>query len=169
MTFVGFLTFLDPPKPGIARTLRELAALGISLRMVTGDNRLVAAHTARVVDEPGLASLETYSYLTTDLEPERAEAQRYLERQATTLRAAGRPVRVESRNRYAAAAIDAIARDNEIDLIAMTTHGGGGLARLALGKRGPGVLPGGQRAASFWSPRGPGSPKSARALKENWK
>lgn len=49
LTFVGFLTFLDPPKPGIARTLRELEALGIALRMVTGDNRLAAAHTARSV------------------------------------------------------------------------------------------------------------------------
>jgi Mg2+-importing ATPase len=49
MTFVGFVTFLDPPKPGIARTLRELSALGIGLRMVTGDNRLAAAHTARAV------------------------------------------------------------------------------------------------------------------------
>ena len=49
LTFAGFLTFLDPPKPGIARTLRELQALGITLRMVTGDNRLAAAHTARSV------------------------------------------------------------------------------------------------------------------------
>jgi Mg2+-importing ATPase len=49
LAFVGFLTFLDPPKPGIARTLRELEALGITLRMVTGDNRLVAAHIARSV------------------------------------------------------------------------------------------------------------------------
>ena len=49
LTFMGFLTFLDPPKPGIARTLRELEALGITLRMVTGDNRLAAAHTARSV------------------------------------------------------------------------------------------------------------------------
>jgi P-type Mg2+ transporter len=49
LVFLGFLTFRDPPKAGIARTLRELAALGISLRMVTGDNRLAAAHTARAV------------------------------------------------------------------------------------------------------------------------
>jgi Mg2+-importing ATPase len=49
MTFLGFLTFRDPPKPGIGRTLRELAALGVSLRMVTGDNRFAAAHAARTV------------------------------------------------------------------------------------------------------------------------
>ena len=49
LAFRGFLTFRDPPKAGIGRTLRELSALGISLRMVTGDNRLAAAHTARAV------------------------------------------------------------------------------------------------------------------------
>ena len=49
MTFVGFLSFRDPAKPGIARALRELGGLGISLCMVTGDNRLVAAHVARAV------------------------------------------------------------------------------------------------------------------------
>jgi Mg2+-importing ATPase len=49
LTFVGFLTFLDPPKPGAAVALRDLAAAGISVRMVTGDNRLVAAHVAEMV------------------------------------------------------------------------------------------------------------------------
>ena len=49
MTFIGFLTFSDAPKPGISRTLRELAGLGVSLRMVTGDNRLAAAHIASLV------------------------------------------------------------------------------------------------------------------------
>jgi Mg2+-importing ATPase len=49
MTFLGFVSFLDPPKPGVDRTLRELAALGVSLRMVTGDNRFAAAHVAESV------------------------------------------------------------------------------------------------------------------------
>lgn len=49
MTFLGFVTFLDPPKPGIKHTLRELAALGVSVRIVTGDNRLAAAHIASAV------------------------------------------------------------------------------------------------------------------------
>ena len=46
MTFLGFVTFLDPPKAGVDRTLRELGGLGISVRMITGDNRLAAAHVA---------------------------------------------------------------------------------------------------------------------------
>jgi Mg2+-importing ATPase len=42
MTFLGFLTFWDPPKEGIARTLADLKALGVDFKVVTGDNQLVA-------------------------------------------------------------------------------------------------------------------------------
>jgi Mg2+-importing ATPase len=53
MTFLGFLVLFDPPKPGIADTIGHLAHLGVSLKMITGDNRLVAAHAAQQV---GLSS-----------------------------------------------------------------------------------------------------------------
>ncbi len=46
LVFEGFLLFADPPKPQAAQTLRELAALGIRVTMITGDNRHVAAHVA---------------------------------------------------------------------------------------------------------------------------
>jgi len=49
MIFVGFLLFLDPPKEGIQRTLADLATLGIKVKVITGDNRLVAAHVAETV------------------------------------------------------------------------------------------------------------------------
>jgi P-type Mg2+ transporter len=49
MTFVGFLVFFDPPKAGITETLRELNQLGVSLKIITGDNRVVAASIARQV------------------------------------------------------------------------------------------------------------------------
>ena len=49
MIFIGFLLFLDPPKEGIQRTLEDLADLGIQVKVVTGDNRLVAAHVAEAV------------------------------------------------------------------------------------------------------------------------
>jgi P-type Mg2+ transporter len=45
MVFLGFLVFFDPPKPGVVDTIRQLADLGISLKMITGDNRWVAATT----------------------------------------------------------------------------------------------------------------------------
>ncbi|HEY7465911.1 MAG TPA: magnesium-translocating P-type ATPase [Dehalococcoidia bacterium] len=53
MVFGGFLVLEDSPKPGITETLRGLAEMGISLRMVTGDNRLAAAHIAREVGLDG--------------------------------------------------------------------------------------------------------------------
>ncbi len=49
MTFMGFLTFLDRPKEGVAEALAELAALGVSVKLVTGDSRLVAQHVATLV------------------------------------------------------------------------------------------------------------------------
>lgn len=49
MTFAGFLLFVDPLKPGIDRTLGALAELGISVKIITGDNRHVAEHVARGV------------------------------------------------------------------------------------------------------------------------
>jgi len=53
MCFEGFLLFFDPPKPGAAQTLRDLAALGIRVKVVTGDNRHVAAHVGAAL---GLAT-----------------------------------------------------------------------------------------------------------------
>jgi P-type Mg2+ transporter len=49
MIFVGFLVFEDPPKEDTARTVAELRRLGVALKIITGDNRLVAAAVARAV------------------------------------------------------------------------------------------------------------------------
>ncbi len=49
LALAGFLLFLDPPKPGIASTLLDLAALGIRTKVVTGDNRHIGAYLARHV------------------------------------------------------------------------------------------------------------------------
>ena len=43
MTFQGFLVFFDPLKESMAQTIRDLFQLGIGLKVITGDNRLVAA------------------------------------------------------------------------------------------------------------------------------
>ena len=47
MTFLGFLALFDPIKTGTVETIRTLRSLGISLKVITGDNRLVAAHVAK--------------------------------------------------------------------------------------------------------------------------
>ena len=43
MTFLGFLLMFDPPKPMIKTVLQNLQNLGITLKIITGDNRFVAA------------------------------------------------------------------------------------------------------------------------------
>jgi len=42
MTFIGFLLLDDPPKAGALEAIRELQQLGVQLKIITGDNRLVA-------------------------------------------------------------------------------------------------------------------------------
>ena len=49
MTFLGFLVFFDPPKEGIAETIRNLNKLGVALKVITGDNRLVAASISKQI------------------------------------------------------------------------------------------------------------------------
>ena len=47
--FAGFLLFFDPPKADAQKSLADLAQLGIAVKIVTGDNRYVAAHLAEAV------------------------------------------------------------------------------------------------------------------------
>ena len=49
MVFVGFLTFMDPPKADAKKTLAALAAAGVRVKIITGDNRYVAAHCAEAM------------------------------------------------------------------------------------------------------------------------
>ena len=47
MIFIGFLTLFDPPKANIAETIASLKKLGVSLKIITGDNHLVAASISK--------------------------------------------------------------------------------------------------------------------------
>lgn len=49
MTLLGLLVFHDPLRAGISDTIAELRRMGVSLKIVTGDHRLVAAHVGREV------------------------------------------------------------------------------------------------------------------------
>jgi len=49
LTLRGFLLFADPPRLGIAATIKELKDLGVALKIITGDNRLVAAEISRQI------------------------------------------------------------------------------------------------------------------------
>jgi len=49
MTFLGFLVLFDPLKSDIVETIGLLRRLGVSLKIITGDNRLVAANLGRQI------------------------------------------------------------------------------------------------------------------------
>jgi Mg2+-importing ATPase len=49
LAFAGFLVFFDPPKKDAQKTLRDLANLGIHVKVISGDNRHVTAHLAEAV------------------------------------------------------------------------------------------------------------------------
>src|SRR5579859_165783 len=46
LTFKGFLLFFDPPKTDVKEVLADLSKLGVELKVITGDNKLVAKHMA---------------------------------------------------------------------------------------------------------------------------
>jgi Mg2+-importing ATPase len=58
LCFAGFLGFVDRPKPGVERTLAELRALGIEVKVITGDARAVSLYVARALglDAPRVLS-----------------------------------------------------------------------------------------------------------------
>jgi Mg2+-importing ATPase len=57
LCFAGFLLFLDPPKADVRQTIADLAQRGVSLKMITGDNRKVARHVALAVNLPVAVTL----------------------------------------------------------------------------------------------------------------
>ena len=48
MTFLGFLLFLDPIKDSAVSAIEELKKLGVSLKIITGDNHLVALQVGKL-------------------------------------------------------------------------------------------------------------------------
>ena len=52
MTFLGYLALFDPPKAGIADTLKELELLGVTPKMITGDSLAVAISIIQQVGLP---------------------------------------------------------------------------------------------------------------------
>ena len=47
LCFLGFLVFFDPPKTGCSETIQQLSQLGVTLKVITGDNRLVATSVSK--------------------------------------------------------------------------------------------------------------------------
>lgn len=62
---LGLLTFLDPPRLDTKETIERAQYYGVDVKMITGDHRLIAKETARVLgmgteihDSAGLPNLE---------------------------------------------------------------------------------------------------------------
>jgi nucleotide-binding universal stress UspA family protein len=75
-----------------------------------------------------------------DTEARRAEAERYLDSLAAELRDRGVRVRTVVRRGDPVTEIASAARELEVDLVAMTTHGRSGLGRLLFGSVAEAVL-----------------------------
>jgi Mg2+-importing ATPase len=65
LRLAGFVTFTDPPKPSAVAAVHGLRRRGVVVKMITGDNRHVAAHVARTVglDSDGMLSGEQIAAL----------------------------------------------------------------------------------------------------------
>src|SRR5262245_56279326 len=49
LNFVGFLVFADRPKNGAKEAIAALAERGVAVKVITGDNQLVARYVAELV------------------------------------------------------------------------------------------------------------------------
>ncbi len=49
LILAGFLLFFDPPKPGVRQAITDLEKMGVQLKVITGDNKLVAMHLAEEI------------------------------------------------------------------------------------------------------------------------
>ena len=63
MTFIGFVAFLDPAKKDVKSTLKKLKNIGITTKILTGDNPYAANNICNLV---GLENTETL--LGTDID-----------------------------------------------------------------------------------------------------
>jgi Mg2+-importing ATPase len=85
LCFLGFLFLHDPPKAGAPRAIAELNQLGVAVKVITGDNRMAAAHLAEAVgldparlatgeqlermDDLALAHLAAEQHVFAEIEP----------------------------------------------------------------------------------------------------
>lgn len=57
LILVGFLAFFDPPLPDVSATISELKQAGVEIKIVTGDNELVARHICNEIGLPDVKIL----------------------------------------------------------------------------------------------------------------
>jgi Mg2+-importing ATPase len=52
LVFAGFAAFLDPPKASAGETIQALAAAGVAVKVLTGDNEIVTRHVFEEIGVP---------------------------------------------------------------------------------------------------------------------
>ena len=113
-----------------------------ALRVATDLADATDAHLLllRTVPPPYYAYADPYIYLAVDPEAEAVAAKEYLDEVARPLLAAGRKVETRSMIGEPASTITSVAQEWKADVIAMATHGSGGLTRLVMGSVATGVV-----------------------------
>jgi nucleotide-binding universal stress UspA family protein len=139
----------DWPAAGTPRILvpldgSELAKEALGVAAGLAETLSAELHLLQVVEPIEYLYAGLYGgpavYFPDSAEAELKQADAYLEALAAPLRAGGQTVVVHTAIGSAAATIAELARAQAIDLVAMATHGRGGLARLVLGSVATGVL-----------------------------
>jgi nucleotide-binding universal stress UspA family protein len=111
--------------------LAEEAIVAAELLAGTTDAEL---HLLRVVEPPSYPLYgDGYAYIPYDADIELAEARRYLQVEVDRLQTAGKRVTARAVVGQPSSMVAQVARDAEVDIITMATHGRSGLARLVLG------------------------------------
>lgn len=119
----------------------DLAEAALESARLLAEGLGARLHLLRVVEPPSYPLYgDGYAYIPFDDEAERANARQYLLAQVEKLAARGQHATVEVAVGPADAIIARIAGEQRTDVIAMATHGRGGLARLVLGSVATGTL-----------------------------
>ncbi|GAC1533080.1 MAG: magnesium-translocating P-type ATPase [Sediminibacterium sp.] len=58
MIFAGFVLLFDPPKEGVIDVIKKLKTNGVGLKIITGDNKLVAAYMAKKIGMEGVVVID---------------------------------------------------------------------------------------------------------------
>lgn len=76
MTFIGFVAFLDPPKKDVKETLKKLKSIGISTKILTGDNPYATNNICKLagIDNSNLLLGTDVDALTDDELQEKVES-----------------------------------------------------------------------------------------------
>jgi Mg2+-importing ATPase len=153
LTFRGILVFLDPPKPTARAALQRLARLGVTVKILTGDNPVVAAKvcadlglptgqvaTGADIDEAGdelgdlLARTTVFARVSPEHKAQIVRAQRATGtdvaflgdgvNDAVALHAADVGISVDSATDVAKDAADVVLLEKDLDVLADGVTGG---------------------------------------------